>query len=108
MESAIYVGDRWDITSQLSLNVGVRYSMFNVLGPRTYNLYADDQLPSLATVTGTVDKTGAFKTYHGPEFRISARYAFTEDFSVKAGFNTMRQNIHKLSDTTINCLPWLP
>lgn len=58
VESAIYVGDRWDITSQLSLNVGVRYSMFNVLGPRTYNLYADDQLPSLATVTGTVDKTG--------------------------------------------------
>lgn len=43
VESAIYVGDRWDITSQLSLNVGVRYSMFNVLGPRTYNLYADDQ-----------------------------------------------------------------
>mgnify|MGYP000255833288 CR=1 FL=1 len=101
VESAIYVGDRWDITSQLSLNVGVRYSIFNVLGPRTYNLYADDQLPSLATVTGTVDKTGAFKTYHGPEFRISARYAFTEDFSVKAGFNTMRQNIHKLSNTTI-------
>lgn len=101
VESAIYVGDRWDITSQLSLNVGVRYSMFNVLGPRTYNLYADDQLPSLATVTGTVDKTGAFKTYHGPEFRVSARYAFTEDFSVKAGFNTMRQNIHKLSNTTI-------
>ena len=101
VESAIYVGDRWDITSQLSLNVGVRYSIFNVLGPRTYNLYADDQLPSLATVTGTVDKTGAFKTYHGPEFRVSARYAFTEDFSVKAGFNTMRQNIHKLSNTTI-------
>lgn len=32
---------------------------------------------------------------------MSARYAFTEDFSVKAGFNTMRQNIHKLSNTTI-------
>lgn len=71
------------------------------MGHRTYNLYADDQLPSLATVTGTVDKTGAFKTYHGPEFRISARYAFTEDFSVKAGFNTMCQHIHKLSNTTI-------
>ena len=67
VESAIYVGDRWDITSQLSLNVGVRYSMFNVLGPRTYNLYADDQLPSLATVTGTVDtKPGRSRPTTGP------------------------------------------
>ena len=66
VESAIYVGDRWDITSQLSLNVGVRYSIFNVLGPRTYNLYADDQLPSLATVIGTVDKTGRSRPTTGP------------------------------------------
>lgn len=101
LESALYVGDRWDITSSLSLNVGIRYSMFNAMGPRTYNIYADGELPSLATLAGTVDRTGVFKTYHGPEFRISARYAFTEDFSVKAGFNTMRQNIHKLSNTTI-------
>lgn len=101
LESALYVGDRWDITPDLSLNVGVRYSMFNAMGPRTYNVYAGDQLPSLATIAGTVDKTGMFKTYHGPEFRISARYTFSGDFSVKAGFNTMRQNIHKLSNTTI-------
>ena len=26
------------------------------------------------------------KTYQGPEFRLSARYAFNDDFSVKAGF----------------------
>ena len=78
VESAIYVGDRWDITSQLSLNVGVRYSMFNVLGPRTYNLYADDQLPSLATVTGTVDKTGAFKTYRVPGEKTVRAFAFSE------------------------------
>ena len=42
-----------------------------------------------------------FKTYQGPEIRLSARYAFSDDWSVKAGFNTMRQYIHKLSNTTI-------
>lgn len=102
LESAIYIGDRWDITPQLSVNVGVRYSMFNALGPRTYNLYAEGSLPSIPTINETVNEgNGIFKTYHGPEFRISGRYAFTEDFSIKAGFNTMRQNIHKLSNTTV-------
>jgi hypothetical protein len=42
-----------------------------------------------------------FKTYHGPEFRLSGRYSFNDDLSVKAGFNTMRQYIHKVSNTTI-------
>jgi len=39
--------------------------------------------------------------YHAPEFRFSMRYAFSGDFSVKAGFNSMRQNIHMLSNTTV-------
>jgi outer membrane receptor for ferric coprogen and ferric-rhodotorulic acid len=29
------------------------------------------------------------------------RYAFTDDFSVKAGFNTMRQYLHKVSNTLV-------
>jgi hypothetical protein len=41
------------------------------------------------------------KTYIGPEFRLSARYILADNLSVKAGFNTMRQYIHKLSNTVI-------
>lgn len=101
-ESAIYIGDRWDITPQFSINAGIRYSMFNVLGPRTFNAYAEGSLPSLTTITDTIQATsGSFKTYHRPEFRLSARYEFADGFSIKAGYNTMRQNIHKLSNTTI-------
>jgi hypothetical protein len=32
---------------------------------------------------------------------LSGRYAFNDDFSAKVGFNTMRQNIHKVSNTSI-------
>lgn len=101
LETAIYLGDRWDITPRLSVNAGIRYSLFNVIGPRLYNTYDESQLPSLGSVTGHVEKSGLVKTYHGPEVRLSARYSFDNDFSVKAGFNMMRQNIHKLSNTTI-------
>lgn len=101
-ESALYVGDRWNITPALSLDLGVRYSLFQALGPRDYFLYDDTYLPSLPTATESVsESSGPFKTYQGPEFRVSARYEWDNDLSVKAGFNTMRQYIHKLSNTTI-------
>ena len=103
LESAIYIGDQWEITPKLSVNAGIRYSMFNLLGPRTYYTYQDGMLPSSTTVVDSVSVGGGkvVKTYQGPEFRLSARYAFNDDFSVKAGFNTMRQYIHKVSNTTI-------
>jgi hypothetical protein len=44
--------------------------------------------------------SGSAKTYHGPEYRLSARYNLTGDFSIKAGFNSQRQYIHMLSNTT--------
>lgn len=103
LESAFYVGDDWEITPQLSVNAGIRYSIFNALGPRSYYTYQPGVLPSLDVIEDTVSVASGkvVKTYHGPEFRLSARYAFNDDFSVKAGFNTMRQYIHKVSNTTI-------
>ena len=102
LETFAYLGDNWNITSRLSVSAGIRYSMFNVLGPRKYNEYQSDYLPSLSTIVEnkSVGK-GSFRTYHGPEYRISTRYEFVDNFSVKAGFNTMRQNIHKISNTTV-------
>jgi hypothetical protein len=81
---------------------GIRYSMFNVLGPRNYNVYSKHYLPSLATVVrcDTVGK-GIIKTWQGPEYRLSMRYVLDNNTSIKAGVNTMRQNIHKISDLTV-------
>ncbi|WP_431210919.1 hypothetical protein ACQ86N_33965 [Puia sp. P3] len=40
------------------------------------------------------------KTYGGPEYRVSGRYVLTDNLSIKAGYNTQRQYIHSLSNTT--------
>ena len=103
LESHVYLSDNWDITPAFSINAGIRYSMFNALGPRTYNLYDPNFLPQLSTVLETVEaQSGSiFKTYQNPELRFSARYIFNPDFSIKAGINTLSQYIHKLSNTTI-------
>ena len=103
LESALYIEDQWDITPKLSATGGVRFSIFNALGPRTYYTYNPDMLPYMSTIIDTVHAGAGqvVKTYMGPEFRLSARYILAEDLSLKAGFNTMRQYIHKLSNTTI-------
>ena len=101
LESAAYIDYERSLTEKLSVSVGLRYSMFNALGPRDVNIYTDGELPSDETLIETRHETGFIKTYHAPELRLSARYALQENLSLKAGFNTMRQYIHKVSNTSI-------
>ena len=101
-ESAAYIGDRFDLTSNLSLDLGLRYSMFNYLGPNSVNLYSPGLPKEVINNTGTklYEKGDLIKTYHGPELRLSARYQITEDLSIKSGYNTLRQYIHLLTNST--------
>jgi hypothetical protein len=86
----------------MSIEAGIRYSHFAYLGGKEVSYYA----PGLPRDQATVLEKKKFgsgqvvNTYHGAEYRLSARYAFNESFSVKAGFNSQRQYIHMLSNTT--------
>ena len=101
LENAAYLDYERSLTDKLSVSAGLRYSMFHALGPRDVNVYDADELPSEETLLETRHETGVIKTYHAPELRLSARYAIKENFSLKAGFNTMQQYIHKVSNTSI-------
>ena len=101
LESAAYIDYERSLTEKLSVSAGLRYSMFNALGPRDVNHYYKGELPSEATLLETRSETGIIKTYHAPELRVSTRYALLENLSLKAGFNTMHQYIHKVSNTSI-------
>ena len=73
VEPALFVSDKWDISGKLSVEGGLRLSSFLFLSTS--------------------------KFYIGPEMRLSARYSVLDNLSIKAGFNTMRQNIHLISNT---------
>lgn len=102
LESALYLSDRYSINNRLSIDGGIRLSLFNYMGPQTVNVYADGlpKEPDNLVETKSYNRGKFIKTYQGPEYRLSARYAFTSSFSVKAGYNTLRQYIHMLSNTT--------
>lgn len=102
LESAAYLGDKFDITDKFSISAGVRVSMFNSLGPATTDYYA----PGVARETNTVvdsityKNNQVIKTYLNPEIRVSARYNITDNTSVKASYNQLHQYLHLLSNTT--------
>jgi hypothetical protein len=102
LESAAYISEKWNITDELSLQAGLRYSVYNFMGPKAVNEYApglpitEDNLLQ----TKTYDKGKFINTYHGPEYRLALRYSLTQSLSLKAGYNSLRQYIHMLSNTT--------
>jgi hypothetical protein len=102
LESALYVADRFDVTNRLSLYAGLRYSLFNALGPRLLNQYLPGASKTENTITGTTSYGNGqvLATYQGPEGRLSAKYMLTDNSSVKASYNRMRQYIHQLSNST--------
>ncbi|MCK5367896.1 MAG: TonB-dependent receptor plug domain-containing protein, partial [Cyclobacteriaceae bacterium] len=102
VESSIYLGDKYDISRKLSLYFGLRYSLYNYLGPKTVNEYAADGPLDEGTKTGETnyEEGENIQTYHGPELRFSARYSISDQSSLKLSYNRMRQYIHMLSNTT--------
>ncbi|WP_224999996.1 TonB-dependent receptor [Cesiribacter sp. SM1] len=102
LESALYLEDQYDISKRFAVTLGLRYSLFNYLGPKSVITYADGLPRSETNMLDTLSYGSGdlIKTYHGPEYRLSARYMFTPSFSVKGGYNTLRQYIHMLSNTT--------
>ena len=101
LETAVYVGDRIDLSEQLSVYLGLRYSMYSFIGPKNVLEYAPGVTKDINYVQDTLTySSGEFiKTYHGPEYRASVRYAMSRISSVKLSFNRMRQYIHQLSNT---------
>ena len=102
LESALYLGDRWSISSKFSIEAGIRYSMFNYLGPYTVHEYEPGVPRTEATIADSVSYPAGkvIKTYQGPEYRASARFSVSDNASFKASYNTLRQYIHVISNTT--------
>ena len=103
LESAVYASERFDVSPRFSVQLGLRYSLYQALGPRTVADYIPGLSRSENTRTGstTYDKNQVLAHYGGPEWRTSAKFELTDNSSLKASYNRMRQYIHQLSNTTV-------
>jgi hypothetical protein len=102
IETGVYLEDEFDLTSELALIAGVRYSGFALLGASTVNTYADNSPINLTTVTGTKTYTnGDIVKYHqGIEPRVAFRYQLQKSSSLKVGYNRISQYVRQVSNST--------
>lgn len=101
VESAVYLGDQFTVNQKLAFSAGIRFSIYQYLGPQKVMSYIDGLPRSGNTVKDSTiyDKGKIIKTWMGPEVRFSARYNIAPRTAIKLGFNTLRQYIHMLSNT---------
>ena len=102
LESAAYLGDRINLGTKFSVNLGLRYSYYNYLGPQNIYNYAPGQpLETTSIIDSTYYGPGKnIKTYQYPDYRVSARYILNDNSSLKISYNSLHQFIHQLTNTT--------
>ncbi|MAO07606.1 MAG: hypothetical protein CL596_02715 [Alteromonas sp.] len=110
-ESAAYIDVKHDLTEKLSVQYGLRLSHFIRFGQEEINVYEDNnpiQFDPFTLVyqeaepidTIPSSRGDQLKSYTNLEPRISAAYAFNDDFSVKASYTRLAQYLHLLSNTS--------
>lgn len=101
-ESTAYLGDQFRISNKLQLQGGLRFTYYRYLGPRTtYNYQPGAPRTSSAMINiRKYDKGETIQPYNGPEIRVSARYLVSPRSSFKISYNSLRQYIHMITNTT--------
>lgn len=101
-ETSVYAGDQYSITDNLSIQGGIRYTLYRNVGPQNVYTYAPGSPRNDATLIDSVQygKGDLIQSYHGPEFRVSAKYLLGDKSSLKLSYNTMQQFIHVITNTT--------
>ncbi len=101
-EFGIFLEDEIKISSKLTISAGIRYSRYASIGPNTFNIYANGEEKTSSSVVDSVSfaKGDIAKSYGGIEPRFGLNYAINEESSIKIGFNTMRQYLQVISNTT--------
>ncbi len=109
-EPAIYIDAEQTISNKLSVNYGLRYSMFYRLGSQEINIYENNQAVNYdsdlkiyekATPIGT-RKYGSNETiasFDNLEPRLALSYAVDDNQSLKLSYNRMSQYLHLISNT---------
>ncbi|WP_425389816.1 TonB-dependent receptor [Ekhidna sp.] len=102
IESAVYINNDQKLNDKLSVQYGLRFSYFNLLGDGNKFILGDTIPGRRRPIEDVieVDKGQSIASHHGWEPRLSFRYQLNKTTSVKASYNRMLQYIHLISNTT--------
>lgn len=96
LENAVYINNSFKASDKLTLDYGLRLSLYTILGGDTYNVY--DKGVQTDSIILSKGKFG--KTYINLEPRLIANYRLNNVSSIKAGYTRNTQHLHLLSNST--------
>jgi hypothetical protein len=96
LESGIYFSGESNLSEKFALRYGLRYSMFNNIGPATIPVFNEDH--QLIDTT-QYEKGAFFNFYNGLEPRLAANYMLSDQHSVKASYSRTRQYLQLASNS---------
>lgn len=97
LEYGIYISNEHKLFDNLTLNYGLRGSIFQNMGNATS--YDFDE--NYQTIDSTVyDRWEIFNTFSGLEPRLSLNYTINQKSSVKASYSRTKQYMHLASNST--------
>jgi len=106
-EGGVYLTDDYDLSARIKIEGGLRYSVFQQIGP--FDRYIqDNQGVNVDTIHYKTFQNIAL--YGGLEPRISFRYRLNDESSIKVGYSHNIQYIHLASVSSVS-LPtdiWFP
>jgi hypothetical protein len=101
LEHAVYLACEQKVTPELTVNYGLRYTLFQSIGKATvYKLNSDYE--TIDTVK--YGKGNIFNYYQGLEPRIGITYLINDNSSVKAGYSRTSQYMHLVSNSSVSSL----
>jgi hypothetical protein len=96
-ENALYISHQYNFSHKLSLEYGVRASMFTLFGPGNFYTYDADG----NTIDTTHYGSGQIvKSYFNMEPRVTLNFMLNKSSSIKAAYARNTQNLHLLSNST--------
>jgi len=101
LEPAIYFDDRFRLTEKITLEAGIRLSSLFAFGPRTVPVYDPAVARGRSSIIDTLGfRSGKlYRTWGGPEYRVSVNFMTGDNSSIKLNYNRTRQYLHLLSNT---------
>jgi len=111
LESGIFIENDQILTQKISLRYGLRFSMFQNIGPYTSYIFDKSDIQDYTLMDSVLYKKGeVFNFQNGFEPRINLKFELSPESSVKMSYNRMIQYLH-LTTNTMSTTPldlWFP
>ena len=103
VEYAVYLTDNISLSQNITMDLGLRYSLYSYLGPNKIYIYKSDSPKTPESIIDSVlyDNNQPIITYSGLEPRLSLRFGISDNSSVKFSYNRIHQYINLVSNTAV-------